>query len=464
MNYSEAQAALASHGQEHVLRFWPHLDEAGRLRLLDQVASLDWTGIGQMRDLLAAQTGGTSVPPSAMTPADVVELEGSARSEAAAKGAETLRRGEVGVILVAGGQGSRLGFEGPKGAFPVGPVSQATLFEIHCRKILALERKFKAAIPLYIMTSQANDVPTREFFHAHARFGLAEDRVTFFAQGMWPALDGSGQVLLERPDSIFMSPDGHGGVLRALRERRMFGDMERRGIRTVFYFQVDNPLVEVADPAFVGLHTLRGAEMSLKVCAKRDAEEGLGVVVERDGRRFVVEYTELTREQKHATRPDGRLLFLYGSVAIHVFDLAFLRRESERALPLHVAHKKVPCLDALGEPVVPKAPNAYKFEKFIFDVLPDAARSLNVAFDRAEEFSPVKNATGNDSPDTVRRDMQRKFARWFEACGVRVPRTPDGTPEVRIEIDPCYALDADALRRRLPQGFTVDRSIYLREA
>jgi UDP-N-acetylglucosamine/UDP-N-acetylgalactosamine diphosphorylase len=408
------------------------------------------------------RSGGATAPMSGMRPAEVVALEGVERATAVERGAEMLRRGEVGVILVAGGQGSRLGFEGPKGAFPVGPVSQATLFEIHCRKILALERKFGASIPLYIMTSQTNDAATRSFLGDHGRFGLADERVRYFAQGMWPALDASGNILLEGPDSLFMSPDGHGGVLRALRENGMLDDMERRGVRTLFYFQVDNPLVEVADPAFLGLHALRRAEMSLKVCAKRDPDEGLGVVVERGGRHAVVEYTELTGEQKQATRPDGRLLYLYGSVAIHVFALEFLHRESERDLPLHVAHKKVACMDANGERVSPSAPNAFKFEKFIFDVLPDAERSLNMAFDRAEEFSPVKNATGSDSPDTVRRDMQRKFARWFEASGVRIPLGSDGTPAIPIEVDPCYALDAEDLRHRLPKRFTLDRPTHLR--
>jgi len=218
---------------------------------------------------------------------------------------------------------------------------------------------------------------------------------------------------------------------------------------------VDNPLVEIADPVFIGLHRLKRADMSVKVCAKRDPEEGLGVVVVRNGRHAIVEYTELTREQKHERLPDGRLKFLYGSVAIHVFSLDFLRQEADRELPIHVAHKKVPFCDANGRLVKPDRPNAYKFEKFIFDALPDARTVVNHVFRREDEFSPVKNSEGPDSPATAQADMIAKFARWLDAAGYRVPRGPDGKPSVKIEIDPCFADGPEELRRRLGSSWTV---------
>jgi UDP-N-acetylglucosamine/UDP-N-acetylgalactosamine diphosphorylase len=385
------------------------------------------------------------------------------RAGAEAEGARAIAAGRVGVLLVAGGQGSRLGFDGPKGIFPIGPVSNASLFEIHARKVLALERRHNAEVPLYIMTSEANDGAARRFFAENGFFGMDRSRVIFFVQGMWPALDAEGLMVLEAPGRLFLSPDGHGGILSALDSSGAMADMRRRGLETLFYFQVDNPMVEVADPVFIGMHRLRKADISVKVCPKRSPGEGLGVVVKRSGRNAIVEYSELTDAQKNAREPDGRLRFLYGSVAIHVFALDFLEREAGASLPLHVAHKKVPAVDGDGRPVRPSEPNAFKFEKFIFDVIPDAARVLNLAFAREDEFSPVKNAEGEDSPATARRDMTRKFGRWLTGCGVEVPLDPSGNPSVAIEIDPCYALGPDELKARLPRGFRVDRDIFLRE-
>lgn len=460
LSYDEAKRVMAQQGQDHVLRFWDRLDEPQRQGLLSQINDLDFEALARMRALLT-QTEETAV--AEIEPADVARLSGAARQEARQAGEAALRSGEVGCVLVAGGQGTRLGYDGPKGCFPVGPVSNASLFRIHARKILALERKYGAPVPFYIMTSLENDGPTRSFFKEHGFFGLDEDRVQFFSQGLWPAMSDDGRVILERPDRIFMSPDGHGGLLSALRTRGMLDDMARRGLGTLFYFQVDNPLVEIADPAFVGLHRARQAEMSVKVCAKSGPEEKVGVVVTRAGRDAVVEYSELTREQMYATEPDGELMFRYGSVAIHMFSLDFLIRAADVPMPIHKALKKVPFCDEAGRTVKPETPNAVKFEKFIFDLLPEAERTLNMEFAREDEFSPVKNATGEDSADTARRDMTRKAARWLALCGVSVPRSENGEPLHKIEIDPCYACCPEDLQARLGQGFSIEGDVYLEE-
>jgi UDP-N-acetylglucosamine/UDP-N-acetylgalactosamine diphosphorylase len=311
------------------------------------------------------------------------------------------------------------------------------------------------------MTSQVNDAPTRKFFEDNAYFGLAPERVLFFTQRMWPALDGAGKFLLDSKSHIFMSPDGHGGTITALQQSGMIDDMERRGIKTLFYFQVDNPLVEVAEPRFVGLHLKEAADISIKVCAKRDPQEGLGIVAIKDGRSMIVEYSELTPEQMNERLPDGNLKLRFGSVAIHMISFDFIKKEAASQLPLHVAHKKVPCLDESGNLLKPDTPNAYKFEKFIFDIIPDAQKAINVEFARENEFSPVKNAEGSDSPETSRRDMMLKFAAWLEACGVKVERDADGVPVHKIEIDPCFALGPDDLASRLDGGFVLDGDIYL---
>ena len=460
MDKAHAESRLKEHGQEHVLRFWDRLDDGARAALLKQIESLDLRSVERMgRQLLDGN--GDAAPPEDIRPASVEVLEGSERAEAAAAGERCLRAGEAGVILVAGGQGSRLGFEGPKGAFPIGPITQAPLFAVHSRKILGLERKFGAPLPFYIMTSEANDGPTRDFFAEHDYFGLTPGRVHFFVQGMWPALTPEGKIVLDRPDHIFMGPDGHGGTLSALRDNGMLEDMEKRGLRHLFYFQVDNPLVEIADPAFMGLHAMREADISVKVCAKRDPNEGLGVVVERGGRNALVEYTELTDAQKQAVEPDGELRFKYGSVAIHVFAYPFLKTQASADLPLHVAHKKVPTCGDDGSTVTPEKPNAYKFEKFIFDAIPNAERVLNLAFAREEEFSPVKNAEGQDSPATAKRDMVRKYARRLEACGAEIARDADGEPAVAIEIDPVHAVDDETLKARFGEPRKVTEDLLL---
>ncbi len=459
LTYGEAYRRLETCGQTHVLRFWNRLHAEQRENLLHQIAHLDGDLIRRMQECLRQKTPSA---PSTLEPADAIAVTPSLRAEAAPVGEQALRAGEVGVILVAGGQGTRLGYAGPKGCFPIGPLSGASLFEIHAHKILAHERRYGSPIPLYIMTSQENDAATRQFFVRHAFFGLSPERVIFFVQGMWPALDSDGRVILDAPDHIFLSPDGHGGLLSALQATGALEDMARRGLRMLFYFQVDNPLVHVADPVFLGLHRLQDAEMSVKVCEKTDPEEKIGVVVRKEGRPAVIEYTELLPEQKQAREPDGRLRFRLGNVAIHIFSLDFLRRECRTPLPLHLAHKKVPVCRETGETEQPATPNAYKFEKFIFDTLPRAQRSINVLFAREDEFSPVKNATGDDSAETARRDMIRAFARWLEACGVPVPRSPRGEPLHAIEIDPCYADSPEALRARMPASFFLIRDTLFR--
>ncbi len=450
MTIRRARSLLAKHGQEQILDFWDRLDKPARASLLKQIAALNFDDVTQMRDLLN-QTQEAGVKRQPMEPAHVNDPVGEARDSARFRGIQALRDGVVGVLLVAGGQGSRLGFEGPKGVYPVGPLSHAPLFYFHARKVLALERRWKTRVPFYIMTSPSNDAETRAFFKVNDYFGLNPDRVIFFSQAMWPALDPEGRIILDAPDHIFLSPDGHGGTLTALDRQGCLEDMRQRGLTTIFYFQVDNPLVDIAAPAFIGHHLRECSDFSLKVCAKRDANEGLGVVVERDGKIQIVEYTELTTRQKRETTSDGELLYLYGSVAIHIFSVNFLTRLADVGLPLHIAHKRVPYCDADGKTVNPDKPNAYKFEKFIFDAMAEARSCTCLAFERSEEFSPIKNASGDDSPATSRRDLSTKWARWLIYAGVEVPLDEEGYAVNRIEIDPCYALDAAALRQRLEE-------------
>ncbi len=437
MNYTEAERLLKSCGQEHVLAYWKRLAKNERKELLAQVATIEPKSLKQCA--AALETGGDRFDSSTGLAPKVAELSGAALKKAIAAGEKELRAGRVAALLVAGGQGSRLGYDGPKGCFSIGPITGAPLFYFHARKILARSIRYGATIPFYVMTSEANNAATQRCFEENDFFGLDPKNVFFFTQGMWPGMTKDGKIILDRPGHIFMSPDGHGGLLAALRRSGALDDMRARGIKSVFFFQVDNPLVEIADPAFIGYHVLQKSEYSLKLCAKRDPFEKVGIPMQFGKTFRMVEYTEMTKEQCLREK-DGKLYFRYGSPAIHVFDRAFLAREAAKAMPLHLAFKKIPFV-ADGKIVQPKEPNGYKFEKFIFDILPKAKRAAFLAFDPKEEFSPVKNAEGNDSPATCQADLRAKWTKWFAEIGVTVPK------DLPIEIDPVYALDAQDLAK-----------------
>ncbi len=466
-------ARLSRHGQEHLLRWWTDLDAASRERLAAEVAAID---LDQVDALFHQLTQDNSAPsPDQVRPVEVDRLprtdgERVARRHVAAVGESALAAGEVAVVIVAGGSGTRLGFDGPKGTYPIGPVSAASLFQIHAEKVAALSRRHGRTIPLYIMTSPENHEATARFFEENANFGLPH--VRFFVQGQMPAVDRqSGKVLLAERGRVALSPDGHGGTLYALAAPgsdpgvpSCLEEMAGLGVRTLFYFQVDNPMVKIADPAFLGLHRQADAEMSFKVIEKVAPDEKLGVVVRVGGRPQVIEYSDLPAELAERRDPDGGLQLWAGSIAVHALERSFVERlvGGETKLPFHRAIKKVAHADANGEVARPDAPNAVKFERFIFDALPLAERYALVETDRSVEFEPLKNATGPDSPATVRQRMSDQFADWLEAAGARVERRPDGSVPFGIEISPLYALDASELKAKLSPGLVVEGPLYLR--
>jgi len=461
---------LRTYGQEHVLRWWPDLDPARRERLCRQVRGIDLEFMQRL--FRRTHSAETSLPDSGtIRPADAMPIPASSRQDrreqsAADLGRRALEAGQVAVVLVAGGQGTRLGHPGPKGAFPIGPVSGRSLFQIHAEKVLALGRRYGVRLPLYIMTSPANHGTTREFFARHAFFGLDRDQVVFFRQGTMPALDRrTGRLLVDENYRLATSPNGHGGVVKALGDGGHLAEMQRRGIRCVFYYQVDNPLVKVADPAFLGHHVASDAEMSLKVVRKLRPEEKLGVVVEVDGRMQLIEYSDLPEGLARRRAADGSLEIWAGNIAVHVFNLSFLQRLAANGsmLPFHRAIKKVPCLDERGRLIRPTDDNAVKFEMFVFDALPLARKVLVVETDRREEFEPLKNATGENSPQTVRRVMSNLFAGWLRRAGIEVGTREDGSAAFPLEISPLLALDAEELRARLRWHPPVDEPLLLDE-
>ena len=467
-NLHDLQARLAQHGQSHLLHWWDELNEAQRSGLLAQLESIDYSLIARLfaeREAAGSSSGGDlaarATPPTQLVTQPKTAAEKDQWNKATSLGEELLRDGRVGAILVAGGQGTRLGFDKPKGMFPIGPVSERSLFQVFCEQILARGRRAEAVIPYFVMTSDATHDDTVAFFEENHFFGLKPGDVYFFRQGKLPAVcDQTGRIHLAEKHEVALSPDGHGGLVKALRAAGLLDLMRDRGLETLYYHQVDNPTAIVCDPAFLGLHELHGSDMSTKVVSKVSAEERMGVLVNVEGQTQIIEYSDMPVERTREVEPDGTLRFRAGNTAMHVIRRGFLQElvDQGRDLPYHRAHKPVPCLDRDGQRIEPgpSAKNAFKFEQFIFDSLPMAAKALVVEADRAAEFNPVKNHSGADSPETSRQAISRLNREWLRAAGAEV------ADEAQVEISPLYALSASDLAGQVTPGQKIPHGSILR--
>lgn len=455
----ELRQRLKQYGQEHLLEVFDRLDERGRADFLRELQRIDLAELAQ----LYGQRGRTDALPERqrIAPLPYPEIDAALARDFHRRGEDAFRRGEVAFLVVAGGQGTRLGFDHPKGMYPIGPVTKKTLFQIHVEKVLALRRRFDVSIPLLIMTSPATDAETRQFFARNQNFGLPDHDVWTFCQGTMPALDlATGRLLVEAPGRLCLSPNGHGGTVTGLAESGMFEQLRERGIRTLSYFQVDNPLTRLGDFVFVGRHLCEQAVVSSKVLPKTGPKEKVGNFLLVDGRCSMIEYSDLPDDWAHETDEQGRLRFWAGNPAIHLFDVAFLREivaEIDR-LPWHLARKKVP---HLHDPS-PAAANALKFERFIFDVLPHAERWTVLPTPRQEEFAPVKNRDEEavDCPATARQLMNNLVAAWLEQAGVKVRRDEHGNAAVNLEVSPLFAADADDFHAKIKGTAPIDKDTY----
>ena len=437
-------------GQSQVFAFYDSLNDAQKSQLVDQAREIDLDELAVLnRTLVQGQSA--AVDYSRLEPAPFEPLprhggDADAWKAARATGEAALRAGRVAAFTVAGGQGTRLGYDGPKGTFAVTPVTGHSLFQVFAEKIVAARARYGAPIHWFIMTSQQNHTQTETFLRQHDYFGLRADHVHLFQQGRMPAVDFDGRILLSAPDEIALSANGHGGSLRALERSGSLDIMERAGIDVISYFQVDNPLVHVIDAAFIGFHIEGGSEMSSRALPKANAGEKVGHFCKDGERVLVVEYSDLPQEMQEQRDENGELRFNAGSIAIHLLDREFVRRmaSGEGQLPFHRADKKVPTIDERGEPITPATPNGIKFELFVFDALPFAKNPLILETSRADEFSPVKNAEGVDSPQTSRDDQLRQFARWANAAGADVAVDASGLPNFAFEVSPIFATDEES--------------------
>ena len=451
---------LDKDSQAHLLQFWGSLSESQRDSLLNQISRIDaalldrvWRSAKNSETPLDANTR----IESARSPGHVIRqpqlaVEQDRWKEAVDLGERELRAGRVAVITVAGGQGSRLGFEHPKGMFPIGPKTDRTLFQIFAEQIFARRRRHQATIPWLIMTSDATHAETLIFLQRHKYFELGSDTVYLFQQGSFPALDSvTGRILMSSPHELALSPDGHGGLVAALKSAGLLELLTEHDIRHLYYHQVDNPTAILCDPALIGFHAMHRSQLTTNVVRKVSPTERMGVLVDINGHLEIVEYSELTPEQAARCDSSGDWIFWAGNTAIHVFDQEFLNQLADNAdsLPLHVARKNVPYIDEQGAVIQPDdltKPNAMKLERFIFDALPVAERTLIVEGNRAREFNPVKNREKADSPETCRAALSRIGREWLAAAGHTVP------DDHAVEISPLQALDAHELADGLATG------------
>ena len=423
MSHSVA-TLLARAGQAHLLDGVDAVDPEIRERFLDRLREVDWDELRRAAEPARVED---------VEPPVVITLEERARrvGPLRAAGEAAYRGGQVAVLMVAGGQGTRLGFPGPKGLLPLAPLSGKSIYQLQAEKVLGLSRRVGGEVALLVLTSPATDEETRGFFERHARFGLAEDQVRVFVQGTVPSVGADGRVLLAAPGQLLENPDGHGGVFPALVESGHLERLRHEGVAYLVYLQVDNVLAPVDDPELVGLAVSERADVVTKVLEKAHPDEKVGHLVRAGGRDRIVEYTELTAEQTRERGADGELHFRWGSPAMHCWSIEFFARLADRGFvpPLHRSAKP---LQAWVDGTVREV-DGWKHERFVFDLLPEAERSVALEIERATEFAPVKNAEGEDSPASAVELMRAQHVEWLRAAGAEV------TPDARVEISPLYA-------------------------
>ena len=470
-HYEKARQLLNSHNQSHLLKFWPELDITQRKKLLTRIENLDFENIDRWIEKYVKNSSASPIPTN-ISPAPVYPATPSDTRQrldydkARETGRGLIASGKVAAFIVAGGQGTRLGYDGPKGNFPISPIRKKTLFRIFAETILAAGKKYNYPLAWYIMTSPINHTVTMEIFERNDYFGLDKKNVFVFRQGTMPNFDLDGRILLSAKDDIACSPDGHGGSLRALYTSGALEDMKSRGIEFISYFQVDNPLINIFDTLFIGLHSRCGAQMSSKALTKATAKEKVGNFCLADGKITVIEYSDLPDELTEKRNPDGTVVFSLGSIAIHIINVSFIEQLNSEgfALPIHRAVKKIPYLDENGKMVTPQEPNGIKLETFVFDALPLGEKSIILETLRSEEFAPVKNAEGADSPEVTRRMMIERAAGWLKSAGIDIPTKPDGSVDCDIEIAPSFAIiKEDVLDKKnlVPKPIKPAQQLYL---
>ncbi|PWY99422.1 putative UDP-N-acetylglucosamine pyrophosphorylase [Testicularia cyperi] len=471
-------------GQAHLFTFWDKLSADQQAALAEQLHELDVERVNQVFHTAIqadqeARAGKTSdiKPPPPSSVESTIDGEADLKKVEAFRvaGLDAIAKGQVGVLLMAGGQGTRLGSSAPKGCYDIGLPSHKSLFQIQAERILTLQKlaakhsgsSADVVIPWYIMTSGPTRKDTEAFFSENRYFGLDRANLVFFEQGTLPCLSLEGKILLESKSKIATAPDGNGGLYRALRTPynkgqpdTVISDLKKRGIKYLHAYGVDNCLVKVGDPVFVGVCLKQGVQAGVKVVKKTNPKESVGVVALRDGKFGVVEYSEIPQALSEARDANNELSFRAANIANHFYTTQFLSDDVpafEHQMAFHIARKKIPTVDlSTGEPLKPSSPNGMKLELFVFDVFPFCGDKMAVhEVARKEEFSPLKNAkgTGSDDQDTSKRDLLAQQRRWLHAAGAQV------ADNIELELSPLLTYSGEGLEQFAGKRFDESANI-----
>ena len=399
----EAKVKLAGAGQEHLLQYFDELDETQQTGLLNQIEALDLSLLDLIKDGVKEVPKGKLAPLGAVTLDEIKEKKDTYKK----RGLEAIRQCQVGAVLLAGGQGTRLGLDKPKGMLNVGIHKELYLFEQLVNNLMEVVKEADAWVPLFVMTSEKNNADTVAFFKEKDYFGYNKDYVFFFVQEMAPSVGYDGKILMEAKDRLSTSPNGNGGWFSSLVKAGLLDKINELGVKFLNVFAVDNVLQKMADPIFVGATLEAGAVCGSKVVAKADPNERGGVLCLEDGRPSIVEYYEMTDEIIHSRDDKGNLLYNYGVILNYLFDVKTLTDILNRSMPTHVVEKKIPYINEKAELVKPQEPNGYKFETLVLDMIHMMDNCLSFEVEREHEFAPIKNATGVDSLESARKLMEK---------------------------------------------------------
>ena len=402
MTYNEAKKLLENYSQQHILKYYDSLSEKGQQRLLDQIAGIDFSCLKALNNKETA-TRGTLSPLGAV---EIKEIE-QRKQEFIKTGIEAIKNCKVGAVLLAGGQGTRLGSDKPKGMYNIGVHKDLFIFEQLINNLKAVADKANAAVPLYIMTSDKNHEDTVNFFQEKNFFGYPENFIQFFKQEMAPSVDYNGKIYMEDESTISLSPNGNGGWFSSMKKAGLLSDLHQKGIEWLNVFAVDNVLQKIADPAFVGATILSGCECGAKVVKKADSYEKVGVLCLEDNRPSIVEYYEMSKEMAETTDANGELMYRFGVILNYLFNVKKLEDIVDKRMQIHVVEKKIPYMNEQGEKVEPEKPNGYKFELLVLDMIHLMDDCLSYEVVRQNEFAPIKNKTGIDSVESARELLKQ---------------------------------------------------------
>ncbi len=402
MDYGQAYGKLEKYGQQHVLQYYGELTQEQQRALLDQIEAADFDMLKYCKDNTTNVKG--KITPLAAMQLHQIEKE---RERYTAIGLDAIRQGKVAAVLLAGGMGTRLGSDEPKGMYDIGITREVYIFQRLVENMLDVVRQADAWFHLFVMTSDKNHGMTVDFFEEKDYFGYRKEYVHFFEQDMVPASDYEGKVYMEEKWKIAMSPNGNGGWFSSMRKRGLLGVIEEAGIEWLNVFAVDNVLQRIADPCFVGATIANHCVAGAKVVKKAFPDEGVGALCLEDGRPSIVEYYELTDEMKEAKDDKGEPAYNFGVILNYLFKESVLEGIAEKNLPLHIVEKQIPHLDGEGNYVEPDGPNGYKYETLVLDMIHQVDNCLAYEVERSREFAPIKNATGVDSVESARELCRR---------------------------------------------------------